>query len=166
MVQYIHIGDRQELSYLEELDINKPGQDTITLIPSTVDKQWDKLGAKNASQQNKRAPILVNTLEEDRKKFEQRNQTIRGKPYAYEQFVVYYNTARNIFRTYAHCLLLHYRNKRYTNPYYKINAIISNKMQEEIMIDFSIKEAIYINKIYLEYNKEIVYFDKIYQANY
>ena len=34
------------------------------------------------------------------------------------------------------------------------------------MIDFLIKEAIYINKIYPEYNKEIVYFDKIYQANY
>ena len=55
---------------------------------------------------------------------------------------------------------------RYTNLYYKINIIISNKMQEEIMIDFLIKEAIYTNKIYPEYNKEMVYFDKIYQANY
>ena len=34
------------------------------------------------------------------------------------------------------------------------------------MIDFLIREAIYINKIYPEYNKEMVYFDKIYQANY
>ena len=71
-----------------------------------------------------------------------------------------------MLRIYAHCLLLYYRNKRYTNPYHKINAIISNKMQEEIMIDFSIKEAIYTNKTYPKYNKEMVYFDKIYQANY
>ena len=34
------------------------------------------------------------------------------------------------------------------------------------MIDFSIKEAIYTNKTHPKYNKEIVYFDKIYQANY
>ena len=34
------------------------------------------------------------------------------------------------------------------------------------MIDFSIKKAIYTNKIYPEHNKEITYFDKIYQANY
>ena len=34
------------------------------------------------------------------------------------------------------------------------------------MIDFSIKKAIYTNKTYSEYNKEIVYFDKIYQANH
>ena len=44
--------------------------------------------------------------------------------------------------------------------------IINNKMQKEIMINFSIKEAIYTNKIYPEYNKEMIYFDKIYQANY
>ena len=67
---------------------------------------------------------------------------------------------------YIYCLLLYYRNKRYTNPCYKINAIISNKIQEEIMVDFLIKEAIYTNKTHPEYNKEIVYFDKIYQANY
>ena len=67
---------------------------------------------------------------------------------------------------YTYCLLLYYRNKRYTNLYYKINIIINNKMQEEIMIDFSIKEAIYTNKTYPEYNKEMVYFDKIYQANH
>ena len=67
---------------------------------------------------------------------------------------------------YTHCLLLYCGNKRYTNPCYKINAIISNKMQEEIMIDFSIKEAICINKIYPKYNKEMVYFDKMCQANY
>ena len=71
-----------------------------------------------------------------------------------------------MLRIYAYCLLLYYGNKRYTNPYYKINAIISNKIQKEIIINFSIKEAIYTNKIYLEYNKEIVYFDKICQANY
>ena len=68
--------------------------------------------------------------------------------------------------THAYHFLLHCRNKRYTNLCYKINTIINNKMQEEIMIDFSIKEAIYTNKIYPEYNKEMVYFDKIYQANY
>ena len=34
------------------------------------------------------------------------------------------------------------------------------------MIDFSIKEAIYTNKTHPEYNKEMVYFDKICQANY
>ena len=34
------------------------------------------------------------------------------------------------------------------------------------MIDFSIKKAICTNKTYPKYNKEIVYFDKIYQANY
>ena len=67
---------------------------------------------------------------------------------------------------YAYYLLLYYGNKRYTNPCYKINTIISNKMQEKIMIDFSIKESIYTNKIYLEYNKEMVYFDKMCQANY
>ena len=39
-------------------------------------------------------------------------------------------------------------------------------MREEIIIDFSIKESIYTNKIYPEYNKEIVYFDKTCQANY
>ena len=68
--------------------------------------------------------------------------------------------------THAHCLLLHCGNKRCTNPYHKINAIISNKMQEEIMIDFSIKKAIYTNKTHPEYNKEMVYFDKMCQANY
>ena len=34
------------------------------------------------------------------------------------------------------------------------------------MIDFSIKKAIYTNKTYPEYNKEMIYFNKIYQANY
>ena len=34
------------------------------------------------------------------------------------------------------------------------------------MIDFLIKKAIYINKTHPEYNKEVVYFDKIYQANH
>ena len=34
------------------------------------------------------------------------------------------------------------------------------------MIDFSVKESIYTNKIYSEYNKEMIYFDKMYQANY
>ena len=71
-----------------------------------------------------------------------------------------------MLRIYIYCFLLHCGNKRYTNPYHKINAIISNKIQEEIMIDFSIKEAICTNKTHPEYNKEIVYFDKIYQANY
>ena len=71
-----------------------------------------------------------------------------------------------MLRIYAYYLLLYCRNKRCTNPCHKINAIINNKMQEEIIIDFSIKEAIYTNKIYPEYNKEMVYFDKIYQANY
>ena len=71
-----------------------------------------------------------------------------------------------MLRTHAYCLLLYCKNKRYINLYYKINTIISNKMQKEIIIDFLIKEAIYTNKIYLEYNKEIVYFDKICQANY
>ena len=71
-----------------------------------------------------------------------------------------------MLRIYTHYLLLHYGNKKYTNLYYKINAIISNKIQEKIMIDFSIKETIYINKTHPKYNKEIIYFDKIYQANY
>ena len=34
------------------------------------------------------------------------------------------------------------------------------------MIDFSIKESIYTDKVYPKYNKEIIYFDKTYQANY
>ena len=71
-----------------------------------------------------------------------------------------------MLRIYIYSLLLYCGNKRYTNLCHKINAIISNKMQEEIMIDFSIKEAIYTNKIYPEYNKEVIYFNKIYQANY
>ena len=71
-----------------------------------------------------------------------------------------------MLRIYIYCLLLYCRNKRYTNPYYKINTIISNKIQEKIMIDFSIKKAIYTNKAHPEYNQKIVYFDKIYQANY
>ena len=71
-----------------------------------------------------------------------------------------------MLRIYIYCLLLYCRNKRYINPCYKINAIISNKMQKEIIIDFSIKEAICTNKTHPEYNKEMVHFDKIYQANY
>ena len=46
--------------------------------------------------------------------------------------------------TYIYHFLLYYGNKRYTNLYHKINAIISNKIQEEIIIDFLIKEAIYV----------------------
>ena len=34
------------------------------------------------------------------------------------------------------------------------------------MIDFLVKESIYTNKTHPEYSKEIIYFDKIYQANY
>ena len=71
-----------------------------------------------------------------------------------------------MLRIYTHYFLLYCGNKRYTNLYHKINAIVSNEIQEEIMIDFLIKEAIYTNKIYPEYNKEMVYFDKMYQANY
>ena len=48
-MQYIYIGNGQEPNYLEESDINKPGQDTITLIPNTIDKQQNKSGTKNIS---------------------------------------------------------------------------------------------------------------------
>ena len=34
------------------------------------------------------------------------------------------------------------------------------------MIDFSVKELIYTDKTHPEYNKEMIYFDKSYQANY
>ena len=61
---------------------------------------------------------------------------------------------------YIYLLLLYCKNNRYTNLYHKINTIIRNKIQEEIMIDFSIKESIYTNKTHLEHNKEMVYFDK------
>ena len=71
-----------------------------------------------------------------------------------------------MLRIYIYLFLLYYENERYTNLYYKINAVIDNKMREKIMIDFLIKESIYINKTYLEYNKEMVYFDKMCQANY
>ena len=71
-----------------------------------------------------------------------------------------------MLRTHAYRLLLYYRNKKYINPYHKINTIISNKMQEKIIIDFSIKKSICTNKTHPEYNQEKIYFDKIYQANY
>ena len=67
---------------------------------------------------------------------------------------------------YIYLFLLYCKNERYTNLYYKINTVIDNKMREEIIIDFLVKESIYTYKIYPEYNKEIVYFDKMYQANY
>ena len=84
IIQYIYIRDRQEPSYLEELDINKPGQDIITLIPNTADKQQNESEAKSISQWNIKAPIPVNTPEENRKKFEQKNWTIKGKPCIYK----------------------------------------------------------------------------------
>ena len=71
-----------------------------------------------------------------------------------------------MLRTHTYRLLLYCENKRYTNPYHKINTVIGNKMREKIMIDFSIKETICINKTHPEHNKEIVYFDKMCQANY
>ena len=71
-----------------------------------------------------------------------------------------------MLRTHAYRLLLYYKNKRYTNLYHKINTVINNKMREEIMIDFSIKESICTNKTHPKHNKEMVYFDKMYQANY
>ena len=44
--------------------------------------------------------------------------------------------------------------------------LIDKELQKKIIIDFSIKESICTNKAYSKYNKEIIYFDKIYQANY
>ena len=71
-----------------------------------------------------------------------------------------------MLRIYIYLLLLYYENKRYTNLYYKINAVINKELQKKIIIDFSVKESICINKTHPEYNKEIIYFDKICQANY
>ena len=39
IMQYIYIRDRQEPSYFKELDTNKPGQNTITLVLNTIDKE-------------------------------------------------------------------------------------------------------------------------------
>ena len=71
-----------------------------------------------------------------------------------------------MLRIYAYLLLLYCENNRYANPCHKINAVIREKMREEIIIDFSIKESICTNKTHPEYNKEMVYFNKICQANY
>ena len=79
---------------------------------------------------------------------------------------MHYNAARNMLGIYIYSLLLYYKNDRYTNPYYKINMVINKELQKKIIIDFSIKESICTNKTYSEYNKEIIYFDKICQANY
>ena len=67
---------------------------------------------------------------------------------------------------YIYLLLLYCENNRYTNLYYKINAVINKELRKEIIIDFSIKESICTNKTHPEYNREIIYFDKTYQANY
>ena len=67
-----------------------------------------------------------------------------------------------MLRIYTYLLLLYCENNRYANLYYKINTVIKEKMREEIIIDFSIKESIYTNKTHSEYNKEIIYFNKIY----
>ena len=79
---------------------------------------------------------------------------------------MHYNSARNIFRIYAYLLFLYCENDRCTNLYCKINILIDKELRKKIMIDFSIKESICIDKTHSEYNKEIIYFDKIYQANY
>ena len=63
---------------------------------------------------------------------------------------------------YIYLLLLYCENKRYTNPCHKINTVIREEMREKIIIDFSIKESIYTNKIYPEYSKELIYFDRMY----
>ena len=75
---------------------------------------------------------------------------------------MHYNAARNMLRTYIYLLLLYCKNNRYFNLYYKINTVINKELRKKIMIDFSIKESIYIDKTHSEYNKKIIYFDKIY----
>ena len=104
--------------------------------------------------------IVTNTPEEDQKEFEQRNWTIREKLYIYKQFLIHYNAARNMLGIYIYSLLLYYKNNRYTNLYHKINMVIDKKVRKKIIIDFSVKESIYINKTHPKYNKEIIYFNK------
>ena len=48
-MQYIYIGNGQEPNYLEELDIDKLRQNTITLVPNTADKEQNKSEAKSIS---------------------------------------------------------------------------------------------------------------------
>ena len=71
-----------------------------------------------------------------------------------------------MLRIYTHSLLLHCENNRYANLYHKINTVINKELQKKIIINFFTKKLIYINKTHLEYNKEIIDVDKIYQANY
>ena len=71
-----------------------------------------------------------------------------------------------MLRTYAYLLFLYCKNNKYTNLYYKINIVINKELQKKTMIDISIKKSICTDKTHSEYNKEIIYFDKIYQANY
>ena len=62
---------------------------------------------------------------------------------------------------YIYLLLLYYKNDRCTNLYHKINIVVNKELRKKIIIDFSIKESIYTDKTYPEYNKEITYFDRI-----
>ena len=88
------------------------------------------------------------------------NLNSETKLYIYKQFLIYYNTARNMLGIYIYLLLLHCENNKYTNLYYKINTVINKKLRRKIIIDFSVKESICIDKIYSEYNREIICFNK------
>ena len=71
-----------------------------------------------------------------------------------------------MLRIYRYALLLYCENNKYTNLCYILNILIDKSLQKKIMIDFSIKEAICIDKTHPEYNKKVIYFEKICQANY